>query len=116
MQRTFPLLASIVFTGCVATEEPVGSIDLARISPNGTSASGISIGGVSLAGVNPIGTSASGAPIRIASQTAPLTGRGVLGSTWTGLWSNGSKAMLRIDQASQVSSDNPDLWSYRVSV
>src|SRR6185295_8536869 len=118
MSRTFPLLASLILGGCVASDPPVIPDNLARLSFDGTSANGINLGGtgVTLAGVIPFGVSARGTPIRIADTGPPLAGLSLVGSRWTGRLSNGTTARLRIDAAQQGADENADVWSYRVLV
>jgi hypothetical protein len=118
MLRTFPLFTSLVIVGCVASEAPIIPDNIARLSPNGTSANGVNVNGsgVTLAGVSPIGISASGTPIVIADTGPPLAGAGLIGSLWTGRLSNGITTALRIDAAQQGLDENEDVWSYRLSV
>jgi hypothetical protein len=120
MSRTSVLVASLIpiLSGCVASEDPVAPDNLARISPNGTSANGINLGGtgVSLAGVRPRGISARGVPIGITDTGAPLVGPDLVGSRWMGRLTNGLTAPLRIDAAQQGTDENADVWSYRVLV
>jgi hypothetical protein len=66
--------------------------------------------------LSPNGTSASGTPISIAVNGPPLSGSDVVGSTWTGLVSDGTTVALRIEEAMQGSGANSDVWSYRWSV
>jgi hypothetical protein len=87
------------------------------LPPNGTSLNGITLppNGVSLNGINATGLSANGAPISISGSGAPLTGSEIVGSTWTGLLSDGTSLTIRIDQAVQGTGPNADVWSYAMS-
>jgi hypothetical protein len=124
MSRTLPWVA-LVIAGCAVDADSTTAIDQAVISPNGTSANGvpasvISPNGVSpsllkLSGVLPSGLHANGTSIRIADvgTSAPWTGAALVGSTWTGLVSDGAPVALRIDDA--VSATDDERWSYRLS-
>lgn len=118
MSRTFPLLGSLLISGCVANEVPAIPDNLARLSPNGTSANGINLAGtgVSLAGVNPTGVSATGAAISIADIGPPLVGASLVGSQWTARLTNATTTALRVDAAQQGTGANTDVWSYQLSV
>jgi hypothetical protein len=117
MLRTFPLIVLII-GGCAvdaADEDPNAFVDLARVSPNGTSANGITAG-IKLTGVAPTGVTPNGTAISIAATGAPLTGAGVVGSTWTGHVLGGADLTLRVDDAVQDSGVNSDIWMYKMSV
>ena len=117
MLRTFPLVVLII-GGCAVDAvdaDPNAFVDLARVSPNGTSANGITAG-IKLTGVAPTGVRPNGASISIAPIGAPLSGAGVVGSTWTGHVLDGSNVTLRVDDAEQDSGKNRDIWTYRMSV
>lgn len=117
MLRTFPLVALII-GGCAVDavdEDPNAFVDLARVSPNGTSANGITAG-IKLTGVAPTGVRPNGTAIGIAATGAPLTGAGVVGSSWTGHVLGGTNVTLRIDDAVQDSEANSDIWMYKMSV
>jgi hypothetical protein len=91
-------------------------ISLNGISLNGISLNGISLNGISLNGISLNGTSLSGVAIGAGpSSGSPLSGSGVVGSTWNGTAADGTAVKLRIDQATQGSSSNADLWFYAVS-
>src|SRR5687768_4528956 len=116
MSRTLPWVALAV-AGCAVNADATTAVDQAVISPNGTSANGvpasvISPNGVSpsllkLRGVLPSGLHANGTPIAIAEvgSAAPWTGAALVGSTWTGLVSDGATVALRIDDAVAATDD-----------
>jgi hypothetical protein len=117
MLRTFPLVALII-GGCAVDavdEDPNAFVDLARVSPNGTSANGITAG-IKLTGVAPTGVKSNGTSIGIAPTGAPLTGAGVVGSTWTGHVLGGANVTLRVDDAVHDSEASRDIWMYKMSV
>lgn len=86
------------------------------IYPQGINTNGIYPNEVTLNGVYPTGVNANGTQIGVAGSAAPLTGADLIGSTWTGLLSNGSTVALRIDDAMPGTGTNIDVWSYRMSV
>jgi ADYC domain len=86
------------------------------VSPNGVSPNGVSPNGVTLNGVSPNGISPNGTQISISMIGAPLSGHGLVGSTWTGHVSDGTTVALRIDEAQAGTGANTDLWIYRISV
>jgi len=92
-------------------------ISLNGISLNGISLNGISLNGISLNGISLNGTSLTGVAVTAGTSTTtpPLSGAGVVGSTWTATASNGSSVKLRIDSAAAGASPNADLWFYRIS-
>ena len=95
-----------------------GGSNMVTLPPNGTSLNGITLppNGVSLNGINPTGLSASGAPVAISGVGAPLTGAGIVGSTWTAQVSDGASLTIRIDQAVHGTDANADMWSYGMSM
>lgn len=113
MLRTFPLIVSILLTGCVASDDPVEIDNATRLMPNGTSMSGTT---VNLASVSPAGRGVTGEPIRIAEVGAPFSGASIVGSQWNGRLGDGSSVTLRVDAAKRGVNSNADLWSYRISV
>lgn len=86
------------------------------LSPNSLSPNSLSPNGASLNSLSPNGISGNGTPISIAVAGPPLTGAGVVGSSWTGNYSDGTTTTLRIDAAMQGSGANSDVWSYRWSI
>lgn len=102
----------------VVTQSDSGGAHVITLPPNGVSLNGITLppNGVSLNGINPIGLSASGTPIAISGSGSPLSGSEIVGSTWTGLVSDGSTLAIRVDQAVQGTGANSDVWSYVMSV
>jgi hypothetical protein len=62
------------------------------------------------------GSRGTGSSIRVADAGAPLSGADLVGSTWTGVLSDGNTVGLRIDDARQGTGANADVWSYRFSV
>jgi hypothetical protein len=103
----------------------MSTTDQAVVSPNGTSSNGInpsvvspngpSTSGLTLNGIDPHGATGGGMPLTIAPRGQPLTGAGVVGSTWTGHVSDGSTVSLRIDAATSGLGQGHDLWAYQVS-
>jgi len=71
---------------------------------------------LTLQGLEPDGIRADGTSVHISRTGAPLAGRHLVGSTWTGATSDGAPVRLRIDAATQGTGANRDLWSYRMSV
>jgi hypothetical protein len=128
MSRTLALIASLSsICGCAVNDDPPSNVVTQDgmspngMSPNGTSLNGMSPNGmspngVSLNGMSPNGMSPNGTPIGIAATGAPLGGAGVIGSTWTGLATDGRTVTIRIDDAMQGTGTNTDVWSYRMSV
>jgi ADYC domain len=121
MSRTIPLVTSWFLCGCVVGEDNFTPVEQTiitpnGISPNGISPNGISPNGVSLNGISPNGISPNGTPIGVAGAGAPLSGPGIVGSTWTGYLSDGTTAVLRIEDALQGTGANADVWSYLLSI
>lgn len=85
------------------------------VSINGMSPNGMSPNGISLNGMSPNGMSPNGTPLGVALTGTPLSGEGLVGSTWTGLVSDGTTISIRIDEAAHGVGDNADVWSYRMS-
>ena len=85
-------------------------------SPNGTSPNGTSPNGIAVNGIELYGARADGVSISIADTGAPLSGADLVGSTWTGVLSNGNTVALRVDDARQGTGTNADVWSYRFSI
>lgn len=84
-------------------------------SPNGVSINGRSPNGITLNGINGNGRSPNGTAIGLAASGPPLTGAGIVGSTWTGNLSDGTTVALRLDGAQQGTGANTDVWSYLIS-
>ena len=82
---------------------------------NGLSPNGLSPNGVELNGLSPNGLSPNGTPIGIVGVGTPLSGAGLVGSTWTGHLSDGTNVTIRVDQAQQLTGTNTDVWSYQLS-
>lgn len=125
MSRTLALVALWSLGGCAvdedirATEQAVitpNGISPNGISPNGISPNGISPNGITLNGISPNGISPNGTPIGVVGNGPPLAGADIVGSTWTGLLSDGGTVQLRLDEAMQGTGANSDVWSYRISV
>jgi hypothetical protein len=120
MSRNRILLAATAIAGCAVTEDNLASVEQAHIMPNGVTANGI-LGNhimpndVRLNGVALIGTMPDGRLIGVNGTGAPLTGAGVIGSTWTGELSNGTVLTIRVDRAMQLTDENTDVWSYAFS-
>jgi hypothetical protein len=126
MNKTL-LYSLLLCSGCVVADDVQldtatqrvtrnNGISLNGISLNGISLNGISLNGISMNGISLNGTTLSGVAISATpSGGSPLSGSGVVGSTWTGSAANGTPVALRIDQATQGSSPNADLWFYAVS-
>jgi hypothetical protein len=96
----------------------LNGISLNGISLNGISLNGISLNGISLNGISVNGTSLTGVALTAApasTTAAPLSGAGVVGSTWTAPVGNAASVKLRIDAAAQGGSPNADVWFYNVS-
>src|SRR6185503_13167735 len=101
MHKTL-LFSVLACTGCVVADEPA----LGTGSQSVTSLNGISLNGTSLSGVA-IGAGSTSGP--------PLSGSSMIGSTWTATAVDSTPVKLRIDDATQGSSPNSDLWFYAVS-
>jgi hypothetical protein len=71
---------------------------------------------VTLSSVLPHGTKLDGQRISIRGFGAPFAGTDYVGSTWTGVLTDGKTVALRIDDAIPGSGNNADVWSYKVSV
>jgi hypothetical protein len=63
----------------------------------------------------PNGIMPNGTVIGVSGTGAPLSGAGLVGSTWTGHLSDGTNLTIRVDQAQQLAGDNTDVWSYQLS-
>lgn len=102
----------------VVTQSVDGDPNTITLPPNGISLNGITLppNGVSLNGIDPTGLSATGTPIAISGNGSPLSGSEIVGSTWTGIVSDGSTLAIRVDQAVQGTGANSDVWSYAMSV
>ena len=101
MFRTLPLIVSWFFCGCVVNEPTFTPVEQSVLSPNG---------------ISPNGISPNGTPIGVAVVGPPLSGAGLVGSTWTANLSDGTTTTLRVDEALQGTGANTDVWSYRLSV
>jgi hypothetical protein len=113
---------AVLCAGCTTSDE--ASLGEARqdvISPNGISLNGISLNGISLNGISLNGISLNGTSLAGTRTTAnsttqpPLTGTGVVGSTWNAVATDGTAVKLRIDSALAGTAPNADLWFYGVS-
>jgi hypothetical protein len=129
------IISSLVVTtavaGCVVSTDNLGSVEQADgIMPNGVSANGIMPNGIMpngimpngimpndirLNGIMPNGIMPNGATVGVSGLGAPLTGPDIVGSTWTGLLSDGTTLTIRVDQAMHQTGANADLWSYQFS-
>jgi len=115
MSRNSILLAATVVAGCAVTEDNLASVEQAHIMPNGITDNHIMPNGIRINGVAPTGVMPDGSLIGVSGTTAPLAGPGVVGSTWTGLLSDGSSMTIRVDRAVQQTGMNTDVWSYEFS-
>ena len=141
MSQTHIVLATTALAGCVVSADNLASVEQADgIMPNGVSANGIMPNGIMpngimpngimpngimpngimpndirLNGIMPNGIMPNGTVVGISGIGAPLTGDAIVGSTWTGLLSDGTTLTIRVDQGVQQTGANADLWSYRFS-
>jgi hypothetical protein len=121
MSRIIPILvAPAAIYGCVTNEGNLALVEQAHIMPNGLAVNGIlhnhiMPNDIRLNGVLPTGTMPGGALIGISGTGAPLSGPGIVGSTWTGQLSDGRTLAIRVDGAMQQTGTNADVWSYEFS-
>jgi ADYC domain len=94
-------------------------------SLNGRSLNGRSLSGAFLVGVKNTGVQLAGAPVTGLSLSATVfsgtvngatkTGKQLVGSTWTGMVSDGSTVQVRVDTVAPLPSPNGDLLGYGIS-
>jgi len=122
MLKILALLTVGSLIGCVDNRDPESATreQATGAMPNGWSLNGPDLNGVNsaatgagvmLSGVLPLGQAADGSPVAIHETGPALAGSGLVGSTWTGVLSNGQTLPLTITAEAQgdVSSD---LWRY----
>jgi hypothetical protein len=120
MSRTIGFVACSLLVGCAVDDDTAKTAAPIVTAPGGWSLNGPDLNGINsaatgrgvmLAGVKPTG-SQNGSAISISRTGPALSGAGVIGSTWTGVLSNGGTVPLTITAAAQGSGANADVWRY----
>jgi hypothetical protein len=93
----------------------LNGVSLNGVSLNGVSLNGVSLNGVSLNGVSLNGVSLNGTVLGGTSGGSFKSGNQLVGSTWTGILSNGSTMSMRVDSVTAGTGTNSDVYMYGIS-
>jgi hypothetical protein len=127
------VLVPFLFAACAADpdQEEVGfvqqeGVSLNGVSLNGVSLNGVSLNGVSLNGVSLNGVSLNGVSLNGVSLNGSVlggtmggggfkSGSQLVGSSWTGVLSNGTTLSMRMDSVTAGTGANTDVYMYGIS-
>jgi hypothetical protein len=121
------VLVPFLFAACAADpdQEEVGFVQQEGVSLNGVSLNGVSLNGVSLNGVSLNGVSLNGVSLNGVSLNGTVlggtsggtfkSGSQLVGSTWSGVLSNGTTLSMRMNSATTGTGANTDVYMYGIS-
>jgi ADYC domain len=94
----------------------LNGMSLNGMSLNGMSLNGMSLNGMSLNGMSLNGMSLNGSELAGTAESGEvLAGQELIGAHMSGLLSDGSTLLMRIDDAEPLPGPNSDVWAYQVS-